>query len=545
MAALLPLAALSGWQVAAWVAALPVLLPLLIILSAWLQPEWAVWSHLADTVLMELLRNTLILVLGVSMGVLLLGISLAWLTTYCRFPGYSFFSWALILPMALPGYVLAFTTLGFLDYGGLLQQWLGRLFGANGYWFPNPRSSFMVVAIFSLTLYPYVYLLARSAFLSQGERLLEAARLLGRSPWGAFFHVALPIARPAIAAGTALAVMEALADFGTVSVFSFNTFTTAIYKAWFGLFNLPAATQLASLLLLFIFIALIVEQAMRGQARYVSAVGQQATKNRIMLNGWRGWAATIGAGSVFFLAFLLPLLQLLLWVSKRSSDLDSRYWALVVHTLLLGFLAAVLALAGALLLGVAKRRCGKGSVTVAVRVATIGYALPGSVLAVGVMLVVIGVERSLSLLLGFFAGAPSGNWLSGTILALLFAYVTRFLAVAYGPVASGLEAIRPSLVEAAYTLGSTHAEATRRIYLPMLRPSLLTALLLVLVEVMKEMPATLLLRPFGWDTLAVRIYEMTSEGEWERAALPAVMLVLAGLLPVILLVRRSSSLSEC
>lgn len=530
----------GGWGLSAWSVSLIVTVPLGVILSAWLTPEWEVWQHLLDTVLGELIKNTLILMFGVATGVLLIGVGLAWLTTMCNFPGRRFFDWALILPLAMPAYVLAFTALGFLDYGGPIQSWLASQFGPRGYPFPEVRSPLMVVIVLTLTLYPYVYMLARGAFLNQGQRMLEASRMLGRGPWGAFFHAALPMARPAIAAGCALAVMEALADFGAVAVFNFDTFTTAIYKAWFGLFNLNAAAQLASLLLLFVATALIVERHMRGQARYFSG-GGGSVATRTSLRTMPAFLATFFAGTIFTLAFVLPMGQLIFWsYTVAMDDLNTRYWQLVEHTLILGIGAALLTVVGALFLGLARKRQSSRSMQAAVRIATLGYAMPGSVLAVGVMLALVWLDKSIATLFHGLFGTTSASWLSGSILALLFAYLARFLAVAFGPVDSGLERIRPSLGEAAQSLGSSGLDVARRVYLPILRPSLLTALLLVLVEVMKEMPATLLLRPFGWDTLAVRIYEMTSEGEWERAALPAVTLVLFGMIPVIFLVRKTA-----
>ena len=512
----------------------------MVIVSAWMTPEWSVWQHLWDTVLGELLVNTLILMVGVAIGVLLLGVSLAWLTTMCAFPGQRFFDAALILPLAIPAYVLAFTALGFLDYGGPVQSWLTSQFGPRGYYFPEIRSPTMVVIVLTLTLYPYVYMLARGAFLNQGQRMLEASRMLGRGSWGAFFYAALPMARPAIAAGCALAIMEALADFGAVAVFNFDTFTTAIYKAWFGLFNLNAAAQLASLLLLFVATVLVFERQMRGKARYFTA-GEGGSGGRIPLTGMVAFLATLFASTIFIISFVLPMGQLLYWAAGVAmTDLDHRYWALVQHTLILAMGAAMLTVVGALFLGIAKKRHPNRSLQTAIRIATLGYAMPGSVLAVGVMLALVWLDKGVALLFQNWFGVTSGGWMSGSILALLFAYLARFLTVAFGSVESGLERIRPSLAEAAQSLGSSTLAVIRRIYVPMLRPSLLTALLLVLVEVMKEMPATLLLRPFGWDTLAVRIYEMTSEGEWERAALPAVTLVLFGMIPVIFLVRKTA-----
>ena len=527
-----------GWHIATVVLALLVAAPLLLVFSGWLQPENDVWKHLAETVLDDLIINTLVLLAGVSVGVLLLGVGFAWLTTLCEFPGRKFFDWALMLPLAVPAYVLAFVALGVLDFAGPVQTLMRSWFG-NDVWFPQIRTTAGVIIVLVLVLYPYVYMLTRSAFLTQGQGTLDAARILGLGPWGAFFKVALPMARPAIVAGASLALMETLADFGTVAVFNYDTFTTAIYKAWFGLFNLQAASQLASLLLLFVALALIGESRLRGKARY-HETSRSSQPRRVKLSGIRGWSATLSASLIFGLAFVLPLIQLLLWAWEVvSEDLDSRYFDLLWHTLLLGATAAVLTVIGALVLSLAKRRNEDLLTKSSVRIATMGYALPGSVLAVGVMLTFTGFDNFINAVWRMFGGASLGQVLGGTVAALLMAYMVRFLAVAHGPIDSGLGRIKPSLSEAARTLGSGSREVLQRVYLPLLRPGLLTALLLVLVDVMKEMPATLLLRPFGWDTLAVRIYEMTSEGEWERAALPAVTLILVGLLPVIFLVRRS------
>ncbi|MBF0612342.1 MAG: iron ABC transporter permease [Magnetococcales bacterium] len=521
----------TGWTLAALALSLCVVLPLLVVASSWLNSEWQVWQHLYETILGHLLVNTFILMVGVGSGVLVIGTGLAWLTAMCRFPGQKFFDWALIMPLAIPGYVLAFTSLGFLDFGGPVQGWLTSQFGPKGYWFPNIRSPLGVVSILSLVLYPYVYLLAREAFLAQGQRMMDASRALGRNAWGAFFYAAFPMARPAIAVGVSLAVMEALADFGAVSIFNFDTFTTAIYKSWFGLFNLNAAAQLSSLLLIFVLSAITVERAMRGKARYFG--GDAGNPWRIQLSGWHAGVAVFACGFIFFLAFFLPMGQLLIWaVQQLDRDLDTRYWQLLQHTLMLGGLAALLTTAAALILGVAHRRSPSPVTMGAIRLATLGYALPGSVLAVGTMITLAQLDR-------WNRQWEIGVVLTGSVVGLLFAYGVRFLAVAHGPVESGLERVRPSMVEAAQCLGSSGWGIIRRVYLPILRPSLLTAILLVLIEVMKEMPATLLLRPFGWDTLSVRIFEMTSEGEWQRAALPAVTLVLAGLLPVVLLIKKS------
>lgn len=528
------------WRLASLLPALLVAIPLLVVFAGWLQPESEVWRHLADTVLGDLVANTLYLLVGVGVGVLFLGVGLAWLTALCEFPGRRLFDWALMLPLAVPAYVLAFVALGLLDFSGPIQSGLRQLMGERLV-FPEVRSGAGVVLVMTLVLYPYVYMLARSAFLSQGQGTMDAARVLGLGAWGAFFHVALPMARPAVAAGVSLALMETLADFGTVAVFNYDTFTTAIYKAWFGLFNLQAASQLASLLLIMVAAALLVERRFRGRARYHES-GRGPAVRRIHLTGWKRWGAVLLCALVLSVAFVVPLAQLIVWAwGSLSTHLDRRYLDLLLHTLSLGAMAAVITVCGALLLAFSRRYRRDALTAWAVSIATLGYALPGSVLAVGIMLTFTGVDNFLNLLLQFMGRVETGQILGGTLLALLLAYVVRFLAVAFGPVESALERIRPSLPEAARVLGADSGETLRRVYLPLLRPGLLTAALLVLVDVMKEMPATLLLRPFGWDTLAVRVYELTSEGEWELAALPAVTLVLAGLLPVIVLVRRSAT----
>ncbi len=528
----------AGWRWSSRLLAVSVLTPLAVIALSWLAFTPDVWSHLGATLLPELLANTALLMCGVGVGTVLLGVSLAWLTTMCDFPGRRVFDWALMLPFALPAYVLAFVFLGAMDFAGPIQGGLRAWFGLPPNWALEVRNAGGVTFVMALVLYPYVYMLARVAFIGQGQTSFEAARSLGADPWRAFWRVSLPMARPGIIAGLSLALMEALADFGAVAVFNFDTFTTAIYKAWFGFFDLATAAQLASLLLALVLLALTVERHFRARSRY--AENHHATRHRrFALRGWRGWAATLYTGLVLLVAFVAPVTQLGIWAWQARGDLDARYGDLLGHTFTLGASAALLTVLGAFVLAYANRYYGDRLTRWAVRIGTLGYALPGSVLAVGVMLSLTWIDQRLADAWLRLTGVEPGLVLAGTVVALLMAYFARFLAVAYGPVDSALERIRPSLREAAHSLGARNWEVVRRIYIPMLRPGLLTAALLVLVDVMKEMPATLLLRPFGWDTLAVRIYELTSEGEWERAALPAVALVLVGLVPVVLLVNRS------
>jgi iron(III) transport system permease protein len=515
-----------------------VLLPLSVLALSWHSVDGEIWRHLWDTQMPRLLGNTLTLLLGVSAGVTLLGVSLAWLTSLCEFPGRRWLDWALMLPFAIPAYVLAFVFVGLLDFSGPVQTLLREWFG-SGLRLPRVRSTGGVILVLVLVFYPYVYLLARSAFLAQGKGLMEAARALGQSPWQAFWRVALPMARPAIGAGLALAMMETLADFGAVSVFNYDTFTTAIYKTWYGFYSLSSATQLASLLLLAVMLVVYGERRARGVPR--PSTERPRGRALYRLRGFKAAAASAWCGLVFLCAFVVPLLQLLAWFWQRGRfDLDERYTGLILHTLWLGGCAALITVACAMLLAFARRLVPGRTMGAAVGLANLGYALPGSVLAVSIMLAFSYLDRELVIPLSGWFGGAGKPLLLGSLAALLLAYLVRFLAVAFGPLESSLARIRPSLPEAARSLGVGGPQLFSRLYLPLLLPGTLSAALLVFVDVLKEMPATLLMRPFGWDTLAVRIFEMTSEGEWARAALPALTLVLVGLLPVIGLIRRSA-----
>ena len=515
-----------------------VCLPISVLLLSWHSVDTQIWSHLWDTQMTRLLSNTAVLLAGVGVGVTLLGVSLAWLTSLCEFPGRRWLDWALMLPFAIPAYVLAFVFVGLLDFSGPVQTFLREWFG-NGLRLPSVRSTGGVIIVFILVFYPYVYLLARTAFLAHGKGFMEAARALGLSPWQAFWRVALPVARPAIGAGVALALMEALADFGAVSVFNFDTFTTAIYKTWYGFFSLSSATQLASLLLLFVAVLLFSEQRARGAIRPSNE--RPRGKALYKLRGWKAVLASTWCGLVFLCAFVIPILQLLAWFWQRGRfDLDERYTALITHTLYLGLMAAAITVTAALLLAFAKRMTPTKRMHALVGFANLGYALPGSVLAVAIMLAFSYLDEHAVIPLSLSFGGAGKPILLGSLSALLLAYMIRFMAVAYGPLEGALARIKPSLPEASRSLGISGLSLFRRVYLPLLLPGSLSAALLVFVDVLKEMPATLLMRPFGWDTLAVRIFEMTSEGEWARASLPALTLVLVGLLPVVLLIRRSA-----
>lgn len=525
----------GGVLTAGTIAAL-VLIPVAVVLSALVEPDTEAWQHLAAHVLPELLANTAWLVLGVGCGVAVLGVCLAWLTAVCDFPGRRLFSWALLLPLALPTYVLAFVFIGLFDFTGPLQTALREEFGVVA--FPPIRSRGGVILVMTLALYPYVYLIARNAFLTQGRHALEAAQSLGMSRRRAFVQVALPMARPWIAGGVMLAVMETLADFGTVAIFNYDTFTTGIYKAWYGLFSLSAAAQLASLLVLLVFAVLLLEQYLRQRKRYTSQGRGRATRQAIILKGWRRWTATGFCTLILLLAFVVPVVQLLIWAwSVAAEDLDTRYIGFLWHSLMLGGLAAFVTTTVALVLSYAARSARHTATMWLTRIATLGYALPGPVLAVGTFIPIAWFDRLLSDSLSGMFGLQAGQFLQGTLLTMLVAYCVRFLAVAFNPVDGNMQRITRSVDEAARGMGISGWRMLTHVHAPILRGGIFTAMLLVFVDVMKEMPITLMTRPFGWDTLAIRIFEMTSEGQWERAALPAVALLIAGLVPIVFLTR--------
>jgi iron(III) transport system permease protein len=533
---------LDKWRLAAFAIAALVTFPLLVVLSSVFAPADEVWRHLAQTVLGDLLLNTLWLVLGVAAGTAVLGVGLAWLTAVCEFPGRRIFDWALMLPLAIPAYVTAFVAVALLDYTGPLQTAMRATLPETWAVLPPIRSRGGVIVVMSLALYPYVYLLARQAFLTQGKRAMEAAQALGHGRWAGFFRLAVPMARPWIVGGLALVVMETLADFGTVSVFNYDTFTTAIYKAWFGLFSLTAAAQLASVLIVIVFGLLIAEHVWRGSARYATGGKHDQTAERIPLSGLAAWLAFGACAGVLSVAFIVPVSRLAIWGATRiASDLDRRAIGFLWHSMFLGAVAAILTCACAVVLAFAQRR-GNGAVAVATRVATLGYALPGSVLAVGIFIPLAWLDRQVAV--GFQAIYQEvGLVILGTPLAMILAYLARFLAAGFGPIDSAMQRVTPNLEEAARGLGVSGRRLLQRVHLPIIRSGVLTAATLVFVDVMKEMPATLMTRPFGWDTLSVRIFELTSEGQWEQAALPALALVLAGLLPVMLLTRHGGQTS--
>jgi iron(III) transport system permease protein len=528
------------WRVAASAIACLVAVPLLVIASSLLKPTQGIWGHLIDNVLAGLLSNTAWLVLGVSLGTFFIGVSTGWLTAVCDFPGRRLFSWTLLLPLAMPAYVLAFIYLGIFDFTGPVQSTFRTLFPQSGFHFPDIRSTGGVIFVMTLALYPYVYLLCRNAFLTQSKSSIEAARTLGLTHFEAFLKVSLPMARPWIAGGLMLVIMETLADFGAVSILNFDTFTTAIYKAWFGFFSLTGAAQLSSILVFIVFLVIVLEQRFRARMSYSHSSGSGQKMDRIELSKGFGWTALSFCLMVLLAGFIVPCVQLVAWTLESFHvEFDGRYVWLVGRTLFLAFVAALLTLSGAIVLAYAKRHRPDSYTLSLTRVATLGYSLPGTVLAVGIF---IPVAKADNLLIRFMQSAfdfEISSLLQGTLIVMFIAYLIRFMTTGFNAVDSSMQRITTSIDEASRLMGVKGLALLRRIHIPLLKNGLLTALILIFVEVMKEMPITLMTRPFGWDTLAVKIFELTSEGEWERSALPAVALVLVGLVPVIFLTHHS------
>lgn len=528
----------SLWQMTAVTVALVLALPILVIFGHVFLPAGEVWQHLRETMLGEYVTNSLLLLFGVGIGVLVIGIPVAWLVSVCEFPGRRIFQWALMLPLAMPAYIIAYTYTGMLDFAGPVQTSLRDLtgLGFGEYWFPEIRSLTGAMLMLTLVLYPYVYLLTRAAFLEQSVCVLEVSRTLGSGPYAGFFRVALPLARPAVIAGLTLALMEVLADYGTVAYFGIATFTTGIFRTWYGLADPAAAAQLAAVLLSFVFVLILLERWSRMRARFHHTSSKYSNLPRYHLRGWKAWAAVTACLLPILLGFLIPAVQLSIWAARTTDHwMNPAFAQLVFNTFYLAAIAAVIAVALALILAYARRMQGGLITGIAVRVAGLGYAVPGTVIAIGVMIPFAWFDNSLDAFMRDRFGLSTGLLLSGTLVALLFAYVVRFLAVSLQTVEAGLGKIKPSMDDAARSLGMRPLGTLTRVHLPIMRGTLLTALLLVFVDVLKELPATLILRPFDFNTLAVRAFELAGDERLAESSSAALAIVLVGLLPVILL----------
>ena len=515
-------------------------LPAAVVVAHLLVPRMETWSHLASTVLPGYLWNTLALGLGVGLGVTVVGVGCAWLTAMCRFPGQGWLSWALILPIAAPAYVLAYLYTDLLQFSGPLQSTLRALTGwsAGDYAFPDIRSLWGAACVLVAVLYPYVYLLARTAFLELSASSLETARMLGHGAWGSFLYVALPLARPAIVAGLALALMETLADYGTVAYFGVDTFSTGVLRAWFSMGDPVAAAQLGALLLLGVGAVVMLERTLRGRSAFHG--GMRRAPQPYVLSGARAMLALVACLVPLLAGFALPVALLLrLAFQEVEPGFAGRFLQLAGNSLTLSVSTALVAVTGALLLAYAARLQPGRLTQAASRVAGLGYAVPGVVIAIGVLVPVTALDRWFSGWLAQSFGLAPRLWLTGTIVALVYACAVRFMSIALQTIEAGLGKIRRNMDDAARSLGLSPLRTLLEVHAPLLARSLLTALLLVFVDVMKELPATLAMRPFNFDTLAVQTFNLAKDERLTEASFAALAIVAVGLIPVLMLARQA------
>ncbi len=529
----------DAWTVGVLVMAALFTSPLLAVLGIALESSGDVWTHLASTVLGTYISQTLLLIAGVGAGVLVIGVSTAWLITMFEFPGRRVLQWLLLLPLAMPAYIAAYTYTDVLEFAGPVQTGLRELFGwqrPGDYWFPEVRSLGGAVTFMSLVLYPYVYLLARAAFVEQSQNLWDAARGLGLGTWRCFARVGVPLARPAIAVGVLLALMETLNDFGTVDYFAVQTLTIGVYRVWFGMNNPPAAAQLATMVLALVLVMAALERVARGRRRYQFSHSGPRRQPLARLDGVRGMLALLTCATPVVLGFAIPaVLMAASLVGSSETVVGVSTLGLAVNSVAVAGMAALVCLCAGLFLAYGARLSGTPLVKAATRVASIGYTIPGVVLAIGVLIPAAGLDNSIDAFTRTYFNTSTGLLFSGTLYALIFACAVRFLALSFGSLEAGLTKITPSMDAAARSLGHPPRGVLTHIHFPLLRGSLLTGAMLVFVDAMKELPMTLILRPFNFNTLATHVYEYASYEAFEQAALAALAIVATGLVPVIFL----------
>ncbi len=528
----------SGWPAAAVAAAALVVVPVAVLAASILTPDTEVWRQQWETRLPDQIVSTVVLMVGVGLGTLVVGGGLAWLVSAYRFPGSRLFGWLLVLPLAMPGYILGFVTLSVVGFTGPVQTWWRDRFGADA-WFPEVRSLGGAVVVLTLVLYPYVFLLARAALRDQAGGAYEVARSLGAGPVEAARRVVVPMVRPALAAAATVVMMETLTDFATVQYFGVDTVSVGVFRIWKGSFDREAASELATLVLVFALVVIALERALRGRARFGQAGGAGGGLVPRRLGGGRAAAATATCAAVLTLAFALPTARLVGWAvsearGDRGTPLTDRFAEYTANSLLLGAATAAVCVVVAVVLASAGRFTGGPTVRVATRAATVGYAVPGPVVAIGVILVLVGLDDALEAVLG--VGLP-GIVATGSLIGLVYAYAVRFLGPGVNAVESGLAQVPEEVTASARSLGARPGVVLGRVHLPLSRASVLTAAVLVAVDALKELPIVLLLRPFGFDTLSVWVWNLGSESRFEQAALPALAIVAAALVPVALLSR--------
>ena len=484
--------------------------------------------------------TTVGLLIGVALGTLVVGGGLAWLVTAYRFPFRGILSWLLVLPLAMPAYILGFVFLSTFDVGGPVHGWLRSTLGPDA-WVPDVRSLPACIVVMSLTLYPYVYLMARAALLEQSPSTYDAARTLGAGRLRTFRTVVLPLARPSLAAGVALVMMEVLTDFATVQYFGVRTVSVGVYLTWKGSYDFQAATQLSIMVLAFAVAVLAGERLMRGRARFTQKGGRGHGLESVRLSGMRGWGATLTCLLALFAAFLLPVARLLAWAVGEaredvSSLLDARFGEYLANTLTVAVLAAAGCVGLAFLLGHSLRLTGGRLPRAAAQLTTLGYAVPGAVIGIGVLLAFAWLDRALE----WLGAGGTGLVVTGSVAGILYAYLVRFLAPAYQAVDASLTKVSPNLTNSALSLGASPRRILTRVHLPLARSGVLVGLVLVVIDAVKELPVVLLLRPFGFTTISVWVYQLAIENFWDQAAAPALLIVAAAVVPVFLLFRQVS-----
>ncbi len=516
------------------------ILPILAIFYLSFGDSGDLFTHLRTTVLPTYTYNTVILVVGVLSLTFVLGVPCAWLMAMCRLPSEKILQWALVLPLAMPGYIIGYIYTDWFDFAGPVQLFLRELMGWEGgdYWFPDLRTLSGAITILALVLYPYVYLMCRAAFMEQNVTLLQSARLLKCSPWQSFRRISLPLARPSIAVGLSLVAMEAIGDFGTVNYFAVNTLTTAVYDTWLGYSNLNVAAKISAIILLVIVLLISTERYSRRRQKLYQTTYSSHEDARYILKGWKKYLALIWCWGIVLLAFVLPLMQLIIYSYHyfiQSWTAEFQHYAL--NSLKVSLMAAIIAVVIALIMNFNVRVQASRSNIMYSRMGALGYAVPGTVLAIGVMTPVLMADHWINDIADMMELGRPGLVLSGSVFALVFAMVVRFLAVALGAIESGLGKVSPSLDMASRTMGCSSINMLKRVHLPIIRRSILVAGLLVFIESMKELNAALLLRPFNFETLATYVYNFASDEQLELAAMPALLLVLVGLVPLIVINR--------
>ncbi|WP_299692414.1 iron ABC transporter permease [uncultured Vibrio sp.] len=528
------------WNTSSGAIAVLLVLPILAIFTTAVGETDELFAHLMSTVMPTYAYNTVVLVLGTMVLSLFLGIPSAWIMAMCRVPGERVLQWALVLPLAMPAYIVGYIFTDWFDFAGPVQILLRDLtgWGAGEYWFPDIRTLAGAIVVLSLVLYPYIYLLCRAAFMEQNVSLLQSARLLKCSPWQSFRRISLPLVRPSMAVGLSLVAMETIGDFGTVSYFAVNTLTTAVYDTWLGYSSLTAAAKISAIMLVIVILLLSSERYSRRKQKLFQNQFSSREDFRYELSGWKKWLALSWCWGLVCVAFLFPLGQLMIYAyTYFAQSWTPEFREYAVNSLVVSIVAAIIAVLVALIVNFNQRVSPSKKSQASVRLASMGYAVPGTVLAIGVMVPVLFMDHLVNDIAKVMEWGRPGLIFSGSVFALIFAMVVRFSAVAIGSIESSLSKVSPSLDMASKTMGCNTNQMLRRVHLPLIKRGALIAALLVFIESMKELNAALLLRPFNFETLATYVFNYASDEHLELAAMPAVLLVCVGLIPLVIVNR--------